>query len=184
MTIDSRKTGAAPADRVARIRGLAGAAVLSTDVAALLDQIAVQPELPRPPALLREMAARYTAAWCSQNALSVAAFFSPRGSLRINGGAPAAGRPAIEAAAQEFMTTFPDMKVLMDDLLALDDRAIYCWSLVGTNTGPGGTGRAVKIGGFEVWRIGADSLIAESQGHFDAAEYARQLGAQAGEGGS
>jgi hypothetical protein len=29
--------------------------------------------------------------------------------------------------------------------------------------------------GFEKWRIGADGLIASSQGHFDAAEYRRQL---------
>lgn len=183
MTIDSKQSAAAPAERVARIRARAGAATLSREVAALLDQIAAQPELPRPPVLLREHAERYTAAWCSQNAASVAAFFSPRGSLRINGGFPAAGRQAIEAAAQGFMTDFPDMKVLMDDLLALDDRAIYCWTLVGTNTGPGGTGRAVKIGGFEVWRIGADSLIAESEGHFDAAEYEQQLG-EGAEGGS
>jgi len=27
----------------------------------------------------------------------------------------------------------------------------------------------------EEWRIGTDSLIAESRGHFDAAEYERQL---------
>jgi hypothetical protein len=46
---------------------------------------------------------------------------------------------------------------------------------VGTNTGPGGTGNRVRISGFEEWRIGDDGLIAESQGHFDQAEYDRQL---------
>ena len=51
MTIDSKQSAAAPADRVARIRGLAGAATLTKEVAALLDQIAAQPDLPRPPAL-------------------------------------------------------------------------------------------------------------------------------------
>jgi hypothetical protein len=49
------------------------------------------------------------------------------------------------------------------------------WTLVGTNTGPGGTGKRVHISGFEQWRIGADGLIAESRGHFDSAEYQRQL---------
>jgi len=32
---------------------------------------------------LRDFATRYTAAWCSQDAASVAAFFSPSGSLTI-----------------------------------------------------------------------------------------------------
>jgi hypothetical protein len=41
----------------------------------------------------------------------------------------------------------------------------------------GGTGRTVCISGFEEWRTGSDGLIAESLGHFDAEDYARQLGA-------
>ncbi len=45
----------------------------------------------------------------------------------------------------------------------------------GTNTGPGGTGNAVRFSGYEDWKIGADSLIAESRGHFDDAEYQHQL---------
>jgi hypothetical protein len=63
---------------------------------------------------LQEFAGKYTAAWCSQNAASVAAFFADRGSLKINDGAPAVGRAAIAAAAQSFMTAFPDMVVTMD----------------------------------------------------------------------
>jgi hypothetical protein len=47
--------------------------------------------------------------------------------------------------------------------------------LIGTNTGPGGTGNKVRISGYELWKIGDDGLIAESQGHFDAADYERQL---------
>ena len=73
------------------------------------------------------------------------------------------------------MTTFPDLEVRMDDLLVEDGRVIYRWTLIGTNTGPGGTGRHVQISGFEEWQIAADGLIAESQGHFDAADYQRQL---------
>lgn len=125
---------------------------------------------------LKEFGTRYTAAWCSQRAASVAAFFSERGSLTINGGAPAVGRAAITAAAQGFMTAFPDMVVKMDSVSLEGGRALYRWTLTGTNTGPGGTGRAVGISGHEEWTFGADGLIAESQGHFDEAEYNRQLG--------
>ncbi len=123
---------------------------------------------------LRDFATRYTAAWCSQNAASVAAFFAPSGFLSVNG-APAVGRQAITKVAQGFMSDFPDMKLLMDDVLLQGDRGVYHWTLIGTNTGPGGTGHRIRITGFEVWMIGEDGLIAESEGHFDSAAYQRQL---------
>jgi hypothetical protein len=73
------------------------------------------------------------------------------------------------------MTAFPDMKVVMDDLLVDRGQTVYSWTLIGTNTGPGGTGQKVRIGGFEQWRMSPDGLIAESRGCFDSAEYERQL---------
>jgi predicted ester cyclase len=73
------------------------------------------------------------------------------------------------------MTAFPDMKVLMESLSVEDDPVVYRWTLTGTNSGPGGTGKRVHISGFEEWQIGAEGLIAESRGHFDSAEYQRQL---------
>jgi hypothetical protein len=124
---------------------------------------------------MRAFAARYTAAWCSQDAASVAAFYSEAGSLRINDGAPAVGRMAITAAAQGFMTAFPDLVVTMDGVDSREDRAVYRWTLTGTHKGPGGSGRPVRISGYEEWRIGTDDLIADSRGHFDEADYHRQL---------
>ena len=124
---------------------------------------------------LRDLATRYTAAWCSQKAASVAAFFTEKGSLRINEGAASVGRTAITAAAQGFMTAFPDMVVKLDTLKLDGGRIEYHWTLTGTNTGPGGTGKAVRISGYEEWTIGADGFIAKSLGHFDGAEYQRQL---------
>ena len=73
------------------------------------------------------------------------------------------------------MVAFPDLQVLMDDLGVQGETAEYRWTLVGTNTGPGGTGNGVRISGFEEWTIGADGLIAASLGHYDQAEYDRQL---------
>jgi acyl dehydratase len=134
-------------------------------------------------ARLTEFATRYTAAWCSQNAPSVAAFYAERGSLKINDSAPSVGRHAITAAAQGFMTAFPDMVVTMGGLTVDGNRATYRWTLTGTNTGPGGTGRPVKISGYEEWTIGADGLIAESNGHFDAADYQQQLAGAEADGG-
>ncbi len=87
------------------------------------------------------------------------------------------GRAAIAAAAQAFMTAFPDMVVMMDGLGIEGGHAVYRWTLTGTNTGPGGTGRPVQISGREKWTMGSDGLIAASEGQFDEAEYERQLSA-------
>ena len=76
-----------------------------------------------------ELGTRYTAAWCSQNAASVAAFFAESGSLKINDAAPSVGRAAITAAAQGFMTAFPDMVVAMDGVSLQGDQAVYRWTL-------------------------------------------------------
>ncbi len=120
---------------------------------------------------LDELARSYTEAWCSQDPARVAGHYAPDGSLTINGGTPSVGREAITEAARSFMTAFPDMEVLMDGLCGAE----YHWTLVGTNTGPGGTGNRVRISGHEEWTIGDDGLIAASLGHFDEAEYARQV---------
>lgn len=127
------------------------------------------------PASMRAFATRYTAAWSSQDPARVASFFAERGSLSINDAEPAVGRAAITAAARGFMTAIPDLLLAMDSLEVHGSHAVYGWTLTGTNTGPGGTGNRVHISGYEEWAIGADGLIAESQGHFDEAEYRQQL---------
>ena len=156
---------------------------------------------------LEKFAMSYAKAWCSQHPEKVAAFFAERGSISINNGPPAVGRAAIAREAQAFMTTFPDMVVTMDDVTPESPvggrsscDAVFDWTLTGTNTGPGGTGKRVRISGCELWKIdngaggsratwtgkpervgeqGGESinngLIAESKGHFDSAEYERQL---------
>jgi hypothetical protein len=127
------------------------------------------------PGQLRTFAQAYTEAWCSQEPERVAAHYAPDGSLTINDDAPSVGRTAITEAARSFMVAFPDLEVLMDDLRLEGERAEYHWTLVGTNTGPGGTGHPVQISGFEEWTIGDDGLIAASLGHFDQSEYDRQV---------
>ena len=129
---------------------------------------------------LQDFATRYTAAWCSQNPESVAEFFSPTGSLSVNHGSPALGRTEIAALARSFMSAFPDLIVAMDNLRIQGDFVEYHWTLTGTNNGPGGSGNKVRISGYENWSIGADGLIVSSQGHFDEADYRRQLEQRAG----
>ena len=124
---------------------------------------------------MKEFAIKYTAAWNSRKAANVASHFAENGSLKINNAAPAVGRTAIAAAAQGFMTAFPDMVLTMDSLVEKGSGTVYGWTFAGTNTAPGGTGKAVRFSGYEEWTIGADGLIQASLGHFDEAEYQRQL---------
>jgi predicted ester cyclase len=105
----------------------------------------------------------------------VAGHFAPGGSLTINDGAPSVGRAAITETARGFYVALPDMQVFMNDLIVDGGRIEFHWTFTGTNTGPGGTGKAVRVKGFEEWTIDDDGLIAASLGHYDQAEYARQL---------
>lgn len=124
---------------------------------------------------LKDIATRYAEAWCSQDPENVAAFFVQNGSISINNGAAAIGRSAIAKEAQAFMTTFPDMIVTFDKLEPRGDRTAFHWTLTGTNSGPGGTGKRVRISGYELWKIDKAGLIESSLGHFDAEDYQRQL---------
>jgi uncharacterized protein (TIGR02246 family) len=126
-------------------------------------------------AQLTDFATRYTAAWCSHEPERVAQFFAEHGSLTINRGAPAIGRAAIATAAQGFMTAFPDLIVVMSGLGVIGPTVYYHWALIGTNTGPGGTGRPVRISGYEEWTFGPDGLLARSLGYFDETAYRAQL---------
>ena len=110
----------------------------------------------------------YTEAWCSRDPARVAAHYVPGGTIAVNGGEAA----PIEEVAQSFIAGFPDIEVFMDDLLLSGDVIEYHWTFTGTSSE---TGKAVRIPGFEEWTIGADGLIASSRGHYDQAEYDRQL---------
>ena len=111
----------------------------------------------------------YTEAWCSRDPARVAAHYVPGGSIAINDGEPA----PISDVAEAFIAAFPDIQVFMDDLVLRKDGIIeYRWTFTGTSAE---TGRSVRVPGFEEWTIAPGGLIAESRGHYDQAEYDRQV---------
>lgn len=148
------------------------------DTASILAQLGTVPPPEPDVARLTEFATAYSAAWCSQDAASVAAFFGEYGALSINGGVSAMGREAITDVARGFMDAFPDLEVIMDDLHAAPEAAVYSWRLKGTHRD---TGQKVHIGGFEVWQMDADGLIANSNSYFDSAAYDDQVNNSAAE---
>lgn len=126
---------------------------------------------------LLDLANRYAAAWSSRDPEALAAFYSENGSLQVNDGGPATGRAAIAAKARDFMTAFPDMVVELDLLEHIGDRILFHWRWTGTNTGPGGTGNAVDLYGYEEWTLDEHGRIFRSLGHYDQRTLERQLAA-------
>ena len=120
---------------------------------------------------LTEFARQYALAWSSGDPEKVAAFYVNNGSISVNGGPPT----LIAEVARGFKRDFPDMVVTFDKLEPRGDRVAFHWTFNGTNTGRGGTGNKVHISGYELWKIDNNGLVAESNGHFDAADYDRQL---------
>lgn len=120
---------------------------------------------------LRKFAQDYAEAWGSRDPEKVGAFYAKGGLISVNDASPV---PIVEVV-RGFMQDFPDMLVTFDKLESTSNGTEFHWTFTGTNTGPGGTGNKVRISGYELWKIDKDGLIAESQGHFDADDYARQL---------
>ena len=117
----------------------------------------------------------YTTAWNSQNPENVASYYALDGTLTINNGTPSVGRNQLTATAKSFMDAFPDLKLIMDSLVADGDTYRYHWRFFGTNIGPNGTGNKVDFVGFEQWTMNNEGLIQKSIGTFDADDYNRQL---------
>lgn len=126
---------------------------------------------------LTAFATRYAEAWSSQQPETLASFYAETGRLQVNDGEPSVGRDAITRTARSFMSAFPDMVVELDELRRVGDQLQFHWRWTGTNTGPGGTGNAVDLRGYEKWTLDDEGLILESLGHYDEAEYRRQVNA-------
>ncbi len=121
---------------------------------------------------IRELAEGYTQAWCSRSAQAVSACFTEDAASIINDGEPSVGRATIADAMGAFFADFPDLVLTMDDIRTGGNKAIFLWTLEGTNAE---TGKRVRIGGWQNWRVSDDLLIAHADGGYDAEEYERQV---------
>jgi len=128
---------------------------------------------PAPDQLL-EFARRYTDAWCSQDPARVAENYAPDGSspsttAHLSGARRHhRGRPIVHGRLPGYAGAHGrPRRTRRQRRIPLDARR--------NEHGPGGTGHRVRISGFEEWTIGDDGLIASSLGHYDQAEYDRQV---------
>jgi len=110
--------------------------------------------------------------------------FVDRG-IRVHPGTPGAapdgeGIDALREAFQRFRTTFPDLHVGLDQVLAEDDLVAARWTATGTHTGPWGaiapTGRPISFSGVNIFRF-ERGKVAEIWNHRDDLGLMTQLGA-------
>lgn len=164
----SRSMSRARATRSTWFPGCVAAVLVATLIACSKEEQPVVPED------RTSFATRYAAAWSGKDPVAFGTFYEEAGSLIVNGSA-SAGRAAIVETARSYMAAFPDMVVRMDSLREESGASVFHWTWTGTNTGPGGTGKAVNLTGYERWTFSANGLILKSDGHFDNDEYQRQL---------
>jgi uncharacterized protein (TIGR02246 family) len=119
----------------------------------------------------RQLAADYTAAWNTGRPEAVAAFFAETGGIVINRGPLWEGRAGVAAMAAGFFADVPDLALRCDGVKLAGSHMLYLWTFTGTHSG---TGRALRITGWEEWELGADLMVTASRGWFDPDEWTRQ----------
>lgn len=124
---------------------------------------------------LEAFGCRYAAAWSSGRPEAVAALFTEDGSIAINDDPPAHGRAAVRDVAEGFMTDFPDLEVRCDRTAHEQGEIRWYWTMCGTNSGPGGTGRGILISGYEALALDNEGFIVSAHGHYDQNDWDRQL---------
>jgi uncharacterized protein (TIGR02246 family) len=123
------------------------------------------------PERLKRIADAYTAAWNSGSADTVADFFAPDGAIVINRGKPWKGRAGVAQMAAGFFADVPDLNLVCDGLRVADDHVAYLWTFTGTHAG---SGKPLRVVGWEEWDMDAELRVKSSRGWFDADDYARQ----------
>ncbi|MGE3795515.1 MAG: ester cyclase [Dehalococcoidia bacterium] len=80
-----------------------------------------------------------------------------------------------------YVSAFPDMVMMPDDVLVDGDKAVARVTVTGTNEGPfmgmPATGRRVEVQVIDIMRFGHDGLVHEHWGLMDALGMMQQLGA-------
>jgi len=96
------------------------------------------------------------------------------------------GKEGFKRMSRMYQSAFPNMKMVVEDLLADGDRVITRWVSTGKHAGEfngiPATGKDVRVTGISIDRI-AEGKVAESWGEFDLAGLLMQLGVAPPPGG-
>ena len=99
--------------------------------------------------------------------------------------APAPGPEGLKQVIGAFTAAFPDMRVVIEDVVAEGDRVVSRGEMTGTHRGAfmglPATGKQIRVGYIDVWRV-ADGKLVENWVKLDMLGMMQQLGAVPGPG--
>ena len=124
---------------------------------------------------LREFGIQYEKAWRSLVPEEPFSYQAENCVASINDGSPMISAEERLGGIVGFMEAFPDLLIMMREIVEEERGTVFYWNLKGTNTGQGGTGNRIDIDGCEVWKLNNDNKITELDVYFDAEEYERQV---------
>lgn len=120
----------------------------------------------------------FLAAWNSGAVDGLDAVTSKDIKRRSPGGLDTDGLGAYKKIVLGMRTSYPDLKLVVDDGHYMKDVAYFQWTFIGTNSGPGGmppTGKSVKLMG--VTRVKyQDDKVVDERVFFDTLDWNQQLG--------
>ncbi len=86
----------------------------------------------------------------------------------------------MEATMNIFFTAFPDLNIVVDDIVIKDDQSFAHWTATGTNTGVFGevpaTGKKVKFSGYSIIHFNDAGKLLREDVYFNELELLQQLG--------
>ena len=90
------------------------------------------------------------------------------------------GREGFKALMSSYFTAFPDLQIMVEDILVDGDKVVCRWKARGTHNGSlmgiSPSGRAVNVGGISIDRI-VDGRLVEGWYEFDTLGMLQQVGA-------
>ena len=100
-----------------------------------------------------------------RNLGAVDEFIAPGYVLRTAAEGMPDGREAVRDAIAAYLQGFPDLRITIDQLLAVDERVVGCFTFTGTHRGElfgmPPTGRAIAVRQIAIYRIASGRVVEE-----------------------
>jgi len=127
---------------------------------------------------LKPIIEKYVEVWNSGNLKDLDAIVDPHFVRHANSQPVIEGIDGLKKIISGFRTSYPDLKIVVNEEIYAENKSVGRWALTGTNTGAGEmppTGKAVKQWGISILHF-ADGKITEEYVGFDNLALMQTLG--------
>ena len=137
-----------------------------------------QPQKPDPSQELKPIVDKYHEVWNGGNPDELDTIINSDFVYHSNQAPEVKGTEGIKKVISSLRTAYPDLKLVIEDVLYSEDKEASRWVLTGTNTGPGEispTGKSIRVWGESIIHF-VDGKITEEWVAFDNQSLMEQLG--------